>query len=270
MSAWKIRGVVGFCAALFLNVMCARAGVITNAHIFAVPSSTIGSGNGTLDFILLTESSGGSTNSQGSFNADNANTDMPTGSGKTTADESFITSFGELRDFYELNFPNGSGGSTVNQIVVMVDVNETGGPQSINLNTFDIWLNASVTPVGETRNNPAGNDITSNDQNKTNATFTGGTLLASLDSTKVLAQAAVGAGHPDRAIFTGINPFSLAYSDTDRFLIHWSSSDHDNGGETIFLSGDVAPQDIPGAPEPGALLLVSISAFGLLARRVRI
>jgi hypothetical protein len=138
MSGWKIRGALVLSTLVLLNAAASRAGVITSADIFAVPSATIGSGNGTLDFILLTESSGGSTNSQGSFNADNANTDMPTGSGKTTADESFITSFGELRDFFELNFPNGSGGSTVSEIVVMVDVNETGGPQSINLGTLDI------------------------------------------------------------------------------------------------------------------------------------
>jgi hypothetical protein len=85
--------------------------LITSSHILPVPTSTVESGNGTLDFILFTESSGGSGNSSGSFDGDNANTQMPTGSGNTTADESYITSFGEIRAFYRLNFPDGFGGS---------------------------------------------------------------------------------------------------------------------------------------------------------------
>src|SRR4051812_26075403 len=105
----------------------ASAGIITSTNVVPVPVGTVGSGNGTLDFLLLTESSGGSTNSSGSFNGDNSNTDLPTGNGHTTASGSFITSFGEIRSFYRLNFPDGSGGSTVDQILVMVDVNETGG-----------------------------------------------------------------------------------------------------------------------------------------------
>jgi hypothetical protein len=240
------------------QAMTSHAAVLTSANIFPVPKGTVGSGNGTLDFILLTESAGGSTNTSGSFNGDNANTQMPTGNGQTLADESFITSFGELRDFFELNFPTSlvGGGSTVDQIVIMLDVNETGGPQSINLNTFDIWLNASVTPAGDQRNNPLANDLTSAQQNSTNASFAGGTKLVSIDSTKVLAQTTIGAGWPDHAIFTGINPFDPAFADSDRFLLHWTSSDHDNGGESVFLSGTLAPQDIPNTPEPSSMLFL--------------
>src|SRR5262245_47192784 len=69
-----------------------QSAVITSANIVPVPVGTVGSGNGTLDYIFFTESSGGAGNSSGSFNGDNANTDMPTGSGKTTANESYITS----------------------------------------------------------------------------------------------------------------------------------------------------------------------------------
>ena len=36
-----------------------HAGVITSGNIVPVPVGTVGSGNGTLDFILFTESSGG-------------------------------------------------------------------------------------------------------------------------------------------------------------------------------------------------------------------
>jgi hypothetical protein len=147
----------------------------------------VGSGNGTLDFILLTESAGGSQNNAGAFNGDNANTQMPTGSGNTTANESFITSIGELRQFFILNFPNGSGGSTVNQLVVMVDVNETGGPQSINLDKFDIVRNFAAFAGSDPRNDPLNNDITSAQQNATNASYSGGTLLANLDASPKVA-----------------------------------------------------------------------------------
>jgi hypothetical protein len=257
-------------AAASLSVGSVGAAVITTSNIVPVPTGTVGSGNGTLDFILLTESSGGTQNSSGSFNGDNANTQMPTGSGNTTSNESFITSMGELRSFYRLNFPDGSGGSTVNQLVVMVDVNETGGPQTINLDTFDIIRNFNAfSPASDTRNDPLNNDITSSTQNGTNASFSGGTVLANLDSSpKVLGQVSVGAGHADQAIFTGINPFDLAYSDSDRVLLHWASSDHDNGGETIFVSGSIAPQDLV-APEPASFSLLLIGG-ALAARRSRL
>jgi len=266
------RWALGLCAGVALLACAAgplHAGVITSSDILAVPKGTVGSGNGTLDYILFTSSQGGAGNSDGSFNGDDANTDLPSGNGKTTADESFITSIGELRSFYILNFPNGSGGSTVNEIVVMVDVNETGGPQTINLGTFDVWRNAGVTPPGDARNNPAANEISSAAQNSTNAAFTGGTKIANLDAAKVLGQVEIGGGFPDRAIFTGINPFDPAYAATDRILFHWTSSDHDNGGESIFLSGSIGPQDIPGAPEPASAALIAGGAVACLLRRPR-
>jgi hypothetical protein len=247
----------------------ARAALITSTNIIPVPTGTVGSGNGTLDFIFLTESSGGSQNSSGPFNGDDANTQMPTGTGNTTSNESFITSIGEIRSFYVLNFPNGSGGSTVNQLVVMVDVNETGGPQSINLDTFDIIHNfTAFAPPSDTRNDPLNNDLSSSTQNGTNASFSGGTVLATLDSSpKVLAQVSVGAGHADQAIFTGINPFDPSFADSDRIVLHWVSSDHDNGGETVFLSGSIAGADI--FPEPGVASIAALGLIGLARRRQR-
>ena len=263
------------CAAAALITLTAGPAVaapifITSADIATVPKGTVGSGNGTLDLILFTESAGGALNTGGGFNGDNGNTQLPTGTGNATADESYVTSFGELRDFFVLNFPNGTGGSTVNEIVVMVDVNETGGPQSIDLGTFDVWLNASVTPAGDDRNDPLNHDLTSAQQNGTNTSFSGGTKLAQLDGTKVLGQVETGAGFPDKAIFTGINPFDPAYSASDRFLLHWASADHDNGGESIFLSGKVGPSDIEGVvPEPAALGVLAIGGLALAGRRRR-
>src|SRR5688572_25487995 len=100
-------------AILALAATAVPASIITSGDIVTVPKGTVGSGNGTLDFVFLTESAGGSTNSSPTFDGDNANTDMPKGSGNTTGNESYVTSFGELRDFFVLNFPDGSGGSTV-------------------------------------------------------------------------------------------------------------------------------------------------------------
>jgi len=247
--------------------IAAHAGLITDNHIVPIPHHIVGSGNGTLDFILLTESAGGSQNNAGGFNGDNANTHMPTGSMNVTANESFVTSIGELRAFYILNFPNGSGGSTVNQLVVMVDVNETGQPQQINLDEFTILRNFDPFSGSDPRNAPFTNDITSAQQNATNDSFTGGTVLAQLDATpKVLAQNNTGAGFADHAIFTGINPFDPAFSDSDRIMLHWESSVHDNGGETVFISGTYGPQDF--VPEPASLAMLGLAGI-FAARRAR-
>ena len=63
-----------------------------------------------------------------------------------------------------------------------------------------------------------------------------------------------GAGHADKAIFTGINPFDSGFNDSTRILFHWASSNHNDGGETAFLSGTFAAHDLPGPqiPEPSA------------------
>jgi hypothetical protein len=152
----------------------------------------------------------------------------------------------------------------------MVDVNETGGPQTINLDTLDIVRNfTAFSPASDPRNDPLSNDITSAQQNATNASFSGGTLLATLDSSpKVLHQVAVGAGHADQAIYIGINPFDAAFAASDRILFHWASSDHDNGGETIFLSGALAPQDVA-VPEPAGVVTLVVAAALMSTRRSR-
>jgi len=250
---------------MLLSGAPAMAALITNSDIFGLDGTTIGSGNGTLDFILFTESSGGSTNSSGPFNGDNANTAMPTGGGDTTASVTIMTSFGELRDFYRVNFPDGQGGSTVDQMVIFVDVNETGGLQDIDLNVLTLIMDYNQI-YGDGRDNPHLTDLSSATQNATNLNFAGGTVLASLDSSpKNLPQQNVGAGQADYAIFTHINPFDPIFSDTTRFLAHWESSLHNNGGETIFLSGSLGPND--GLPEPATLALLVLGALGL--RRAR-
>ncbi len=263
--------------ALLLTRFAAPAGavVIDSSYIITLSGSEIGSGNGTLDLLLFTESAGGAGNIGGplnSFNGDNANTGMPTGNGNTTALESYITSIGDLRDYYILNFPDGNGGSTVNQIAIFVDVNETGGSQDVSLDTLNI-VRDYTAGFGDDRDDPSGTDVSSALQNGTNAGYSGGTLLASLDASHILPYQNNGAGHADAVIFTGINPFDVAFSDSTRILFHWASSGHDNGGETIFLSGEFGPQDLPGPliPEPASVVLAAFGGVGLVlaARRQR-
>jgi hypothetical protein len=249
------------------------ATIMTDSHIVQIPQNAVGSGNGTLDLILFTESGGGTQNSSGSFNGDNANTHLPTGNQNATADESYMTSIGELRDYYRLNFPDGSGGSTANQIVVLVDINQQGSGSSleIHLNTFDIYRDYTAN-FGDARDNPAGNDITSSQQNSTNNSFSGGTLLASLDGTKEMQYLHNGAGHADKAIFTGINPFDPGFNDSTRIVFHWASSNHNDGGETAFLSGTLAAHDLPDGPqvpEPSTFMLAAAGLTGCFLPSMR-
>ena len=254
----------------FLVVTASLHAAITNGDFYPQNNTMVGSGNGTLDFILLTESAGGSNNSGGIFNGDDANTAMPTGGGHTTASTTFITSFGAIRGFYRYNFPDGLGGSTVDQMVLFLDINQIGGDQHINLDVLKIIKDYNQI-YGDARDNPwTGNPnlgvITSAMQNNTNTNFSGGTQLQTLATPPVtLQQQLVGAGHADWAIFTHINPFDPAYSDSTRFLLHWESSDHDDGGETVFLSGTFGPHD--GIPEPATLGLLAVGLLGLRRHR---
>jgi hypothetical protein len=264
------RVVAAACAAglsLFALPQRAGAALITSADIFPTTGHEIGSGNGTLDFILMTESNGGAGNNAGSFNGDNANTALPTGVGRPTANATFITSMGELRTFYRTNFPDGAGGSTVHNMGMFIDINQVGQVSYLNLDDLRITVGYANFPVlADLRNDPAGNDITSSVQNSTGMTWTGGTVVSQLDaSPKVLPLNNQGAGFADQLILTNIDPFSNAYTDTTRVLFHWESSHHDDGGETIFLSGTFAPQDVT-FPEPGGVAALSVVAM-LLARR---
>ena len=261
-----IFGTSGLAACLFLVMLVTPAlgATITSADIVGLSTSSIGSGNGTLDYILFTGAVGGSPNSAGAFNGDDANTDMPKGGSSPTADESYVTSFGDLRAFYNLTFPDGSGGSTVNEIAVFVDINELGGPgDDISLTTFEVIRNYTAS-YGDDRDDPASTDVSSALQNMTNAGFAGGSILASLDSgPKVLAQVHVGAGFADQVIFTGIDPFDGAYADGDRVLFHLVSFDHTNGDETLFLSGTIGPQDVIVIPEPASITLIGLGLVSL-------
>jgi len=262
-----LRGVLCAGAAMLIVTSAGNAAVISDADIKAVPNNLIGSGNGTLDLILFGFAGGGGVNSnaEGSFDADDANTQMPTG-GTATVTASYVTSIGELRGFYELNFPDGSGGSTADEIVLFVDLSETGQVNDIKVDDLEIVLNYSAT-FGDGRDNPAGTDIDSATQNLTGPGYSGGTLLSRLDagiSPKSLTLNEQGSGFGDWMIFTGINPFDAQFSDSDRVLFFWDSFDHDGGGDKVFISGAALPE-----PATFSLIAVGVPCVMLRWRRRR-
>lgn len=240
------------------------ASIITDSDIHATSAGVIGSGNGTLDLVLFASAGGGGVtgNEAAGFNGDDATTDVPGGGGSIMS-ESYVTSIGELRDFYVLNFPDGQGGSMVSEIAIFADLNETGQVNHITLNALNIVTDFDAFAGADPRNDPLNNDISSAVQNSTGSGYTGGALAAWLDATpKALPLNVQGAGFADYIIMTGVNPFDSAFTDSTRILFFWDSSDHDNGGETFFLSGSVIP-------EPATMCLLGIGGLALLIRRRR-
>ena len=259
-------------AALLLTLVGAvpvEAAIITieQADIYTLPDNAVGSGSGTLD--LITHSFAGNQIPNGTF--DNGNADLPQGGGADVEafSESYLTSFGDLQQFYLLNFP-----TPPDEMVLFLDLNETGATaQATNwVNRMQIWLNP--TTVGNL--DPVANDLTSEQQNGINETFSGGTLLSELQNPVNLSVSNQGNGAADFIIFSGINPF--AYNPTDTILIFIEMNTLNNGAETFFLSGEFGAEelrDVVGRPqpqplpEPGtiALLGLGLGLIGLRRRR---
>ncbi|MCC6680627.1 MAG: PEP-CTERM sorting domain-containing protein [Phycisphaeraceae bacterium] len=238
----------------------ARAAVIGTADIVAIPQGVTGSGNGTLDLRMFTYSGSEIQNTSGAFNGDNGNNTLPHAGGADTASfaESYVTTAGDLKAYYNLNFAPGS----INQIMLMLDLNETGGGEPNNtLAKLDVILNPTSI---QSNPSPLG-DVSSATQAAINQVYSGGSVIANL-SPQPAANIPVnsqGAGFADYAIFTGINPFNL--NDSDVLLFNVSMSVLSNGSEEIFLSGSYAPLDI--APEPASLALLATGGSLLLRRR---
>jgi PEP-CTERM motif-containing protein len=259
-------------AALVLSVLAtpaAQATTIGASQIVAIPAGVTGSGNGTLDLRMATFSGSEITNTAGSFNFDNGNNTLPQGGGADTSSfaESYVITAGELQSYYNLNF--GATGAGQVQLVLFLDLNETGGGQANNtLAVLDIFLNPATIQGSP---NPSG-DVTSAQQAAINQVFTGGTLLAEL-SPEPAANIPVnnqGAGFADYAIATGIDPFALNASDV--VLFNFSMNTLNNGAEEFFLSGTFAGSDIPDLPpipEPGTGLLLGAGLAVFAAARAR-
>src|SRR5580765_139261 len=129
--------------AAIVGSVCAEAGDITGSNIFAIPQHLVGSGNGTLDLRMFTFSGSEIQNTAGSFNGDNGNNTLPQGGGADTMSfiESYVTTAGDLKNYYNLNFASNS----ITELVIYLDLNETGGGQPTNtLARLDIVLNPTT------------------------------------------------------------------------------------------------------------------------------
>ena len=104
---------------------------------------TPGAGTGTLDYLFFTFSNAERDNcpSPGdggcaAFDGDNANTEVA-GGGDTMFDESYVTSMGEIQDFYLFAFPPPM--KTPNEIILFLDINEQGQDTMVDL--CDLQIN---------------------------------------------------------------------------------------------------------------------------------
>ncbi len=235
-----------------------HADMIEGTDILPIPQHVTGSGNGTLDLRMFTFSGSEIQNVAGSFNGDNGNNGLPQGGGADVMlfDESYVTTAGELKAYFNLNFPSGS----INEIVLYLDLNETGGGQPNNtLAKLDIILNPTSIQGSP---NPFG-DVSSAPQAAINQGYTGGTTIAYLNPQPAanLPVNNQGAGFADYAIYTGIDPFGL--NDNDVLLFNVSMRLLNDGAEEVFLSGEYSPGDIP---EPATMVLLALGGLTLLAR----
>ncbi len=251
---------LGICALTLWQTAPLTAGIITGGDIRATDGHEIAAGNGILDLILLTDSAGGSSNSGGGFNGDDAFTGLPPGETAGDAIGSYVTSIGELRDSYRLTFPDGEGGSLVEHMVLVVDLNQINGGDDVLLQTLEIVVGYAQI-YGDDRDNPDSSDVTSSLQGLTGDNYSGGTKIAWLPDPVSLPLNVAGAGWADYVINTGIDPFNPDWDDSTRILFHWASTGHDGGGETIFLSGII--------PEPATLALLAIGGVLVVTRRRR-
>jgi hypothetical protein len=256
-----LRNLISSLALAAMLHFSASADVIGPGDFIAIPDGAviIGSGNGRLELRMLTHSGSEVDNERTQpppLNLDNGNSTLPHNNGVNSFAESYVTTAGEIQQFYILNFPDGMGGSTVTELVLMLDLAENSGTEAINtsLDVLDIVLNPATINGNP---DPAG-DVTSVEQAAIDHIYTGGALIANLASAITTPTVASGQGHADYAFYTGINPFILAAG--DRLLFNVTMSGLSNGSEEVFISPDFSGADIiMSIPESSASRLMGFA-----------
>lgn len=222
------------------SISVAEAVTVTNGSykFESLESVPAGTGLGGYNVILFAHSEGGSENSSGAVNVDDANRLLATGNISSSDSLFWMTSIGDLRAFYDVQF---GGAANVNNILLFLDVNEEGsGSNPISLETLTIYKNASTNP-----NNlfPANNDLASEDQESITSQSNGSLLSQLSNNSLSLDQVATGGGSDDWAIFTFIDPCDAAFSPSDTLLFNFKISGLDNGPETLSISGKLTNCD---------------------------
>lgn len=228
-------------AGLFSPAMLgvAEATTITNGSykFESLDSAPNGTGLGSYNLILFANSAGGSGNSSGNVNVDDSNRLLPTGNVSSSDSLFWMTSIGDLRAFYDLQF---GGAANVNNIVLFLDVNEEGtGSNPIILETLTVYKNATTNPSSLFA---ANNDLASEDQESITGQ-SNGSLLKQLAGSQSLDQLATGGGSDDWAIFSFINPYDQAFLPSDTLLFNFKISGLDNGPESLSISGKLTGCD---------------------------
>jgi hypothetical protein len=258
---------------LLLAPRCSHAALIAPGDVIVIPGSfTVPSGNGGLNLRMFTNAGGGNAIenddvSAPAFDGDDGNGNAATNN-TSTFDEYYYTTIGDVRSFYNKYFPNGSGGSIVTEIVLMLDISESSNdaPNNNGLAKLDIILNPTVGTL-----DPTG-DISRAEQEAISS-YTGGALASSLQIPLTLNDGS-GQGVADYAIFTNINPFDITYSASDRLLFNVEMTGLSNGSEEIFLSNVIGASgnvliDPQAVPETSPFVYGGLIAAGLCAWKSR-
>lgn len=255
------------CLLVLSVVDVSHAVLITQSDIIAITGNEVASGNGKLDLKLFLDASAHIDNSEIGFDGDDSNTDLPGGGVDDLMAEAYITSMGDIRNYYDYNF----GSNVVKTIGLYIDINQTTNNPSLTLSNLSVIIDYDAD-FGDSRDTPYSSDVDTELQNSTTDGWSwslgdpspiGGTVVSRLDSAKILPLNQQGGGWADHCIDLKINPYDSAYSDETRILIYWESSNHDDGGETMFLSGSYA------MPEPATFLLLAFGAVPFLAKKRR-
>lgn len=268
---------------------------ITQADLRPIVGNIVGSGRNTLDIQLFNNNI--EDNRWSSYDFDDTHL-VTTQSGYAGA---YITSFGELREFHRVTFPDpyNPTGSAVNVLGLTIDVTGSGdgaNPPSMTFSDLQIFglsvdndgagsdtglTTAQLTaifgagaPTGLF--DPLATDLSSANQSWVTSissianavgTYPENVLALSANSGAItVTETNEGTGWADGMINTHMRLFDERFDDSDIVVIWVSTSSNDEGMDEIFIADKITLNDLD-IPEPSALLLAALSAVGALGRR---